>query len=158
MAGLKDIQEVLKDPQLKLTQAKDVRWLSHEKAVWNLRQCLPSVLASLERATWCTGSWAGFVKDSSLWLYFYFYFFVWYYTTISSTLSRAFQNTNIDFSIVKLLGQGSKDCISDLQASHGEMFSIFWNVQNLVAHGFQELTEERMSRFKQALSHYCYST
>ena len=33
MAGLKAIQEVLNDPQLKLTQAKDVRWLSHEKAV-----------------------------------------------------------------------------------------------------------------------------
>ena len=49
MAGLKEIQEVLKDPQLKLTQAKDVRWLSHEKAVRNFRQCLPSVLVSLER-------------------------------------------------------------------------------------------------------------
>ena len=33
MAGLKSIQEVVNDPQLKLTQAKDVRWLSHEKAV-----------------------------------------------------------------------------------------------------------------------------
>ena len=43
------VQEVVNDPQLKLTQAKDVRWLSHEKAVRNLRQCLPSVLTSLER-------------------------------------------------------------------------------------------------------------
>ena len=49
MAGLKSIQEVANDPQLKLTQAKDVQWLSHEKAVRNLRQCLPSVLTSLER-------------------------------------------------------------------------------------------------------------
>lgn len=39
-SGLKD---VLNDPQLKLTQAKDVGWLSH---LW---QCLPSVLTSLER-------------------------------------------------------------------------------------------------------------
>ena len=33
MAGLKAIEEVLNDPHLKLTQAKDVRWLSHEKTV-----------------------------------------------------------------------------------------------------------------------------
>ena len=49
MAGLKAIQEVINDPQLKLTQAKDVRWLSREKAVRNLPQWLPSVLTSLER-------------------------------------------------------------------------------------------------------------
>ena len=48
-AGLAAIQDVLGDPNLKLTQAKDVRWLSHEKSVNNLRQCLPSVLSSIER-------------------------------------------------------------------------------------------------------------
>ena len=36
----------MNDPQIKLTQAKDVRWLSHDKAVQNLRRTLPS---SLER-------------------------------------------------------------------------------------------------------------
>ena len=49
MAGLSAIQEVPDDPHLRLTQAKDVRWLSHEKAIDNLRRCLPSVLSSLER-------------------------------------------------------------------------------------------------------------
>ena len=49
MAGLKNIQDFLNNPRLKLTQAKDVRWLSHEKAVSNLRRCLPAVLCSLER-------------------------------------------------------------------------------------------------------------
>ena len=43
------IQEVLNDPQLNLIQARTVRWLSCEKAVRNLRQCLPSLLMSLER-------------------------------------------------------------------------------------------------------------
>ena len=42
-------------------------------------------------------------------------------------LSRAFQKTNIDFSMVKPLVQGTKDCISDLQASHGEMFSTLFS-------------------------------
>ena len=49
MAGLKEIQDVLNDPRLKLMEAKDVRWLFHERAVSNLRRCLPSVIASLER-------------------------------------------------------------------------------------------------------------
>ena len=48
-AGLRSIQEVLDDPQLKLTQAKDVRWLSHERAVSHLRQCFKSVLLSLNK-------------------------------------------------------------------------------------------------------------
>ena len=41
-AGLRSIQEVLDDPQLKLTQAKDVRWLSHERAVSHLCKCSSS--------------------------------------------------------------------------------------------------------------------
>ena len=49
MAGLKEIQDVLNDPRLKLTEAKDVRWLSHARAVSNLRRCLPLVLVSLDR-------------------------------------------------------------------------------------------------------------
>ena len=71
MAGLKSIQEVVNDPQLKLAQAKDVQWLSHEKAVRNLRQCLPSVVTSLEREATerndaQTNDLAMFVKDSFL--------------------------------------------------------------------------------------------
>ena len=37
------------DPCYKLTQAKDVRWLSHDKAVSNIRRCLPSVITRLGR-------------------------------------------------------------------------------------------------------------
>lgn len=48
-AGLKEIQDVLNDPMLKLTETEDVQWLSHDKVISNLRRCLPSVLASLER-------------------------------------------------------------------------------------------------------------
>ena len=50
-AGLRSIQEVLNDPHLKITQAKDVRWLSHDKAVSHLRQCFKSVILSLEEGT-----------------------------------------------------------------------------------------------------------
>ena len=47
--GLNEIQDVLNDPRLNLTQAKDVRWLSHDRAVSHLRKCFSSVLVSLER-------------------------------------------------------------------------------------------------------------
>ena len=40
---------MLDEPQMKLTQAKDVRWLSHDRAVGNLCRCLPAVITSLER-------------------------------------------------------------------------------------------------------------
>ena len=49
VAGMSAVQELLDVPHLKLTQAKDVWWLSHGKVVDNLCQYLPSVLSSLER-------------------------------------------------------------------------------------------------------------
>ena len=48
-AGLKAIQEVLDMPSLRLREAKDVRWLSHDQAVQTLRCTLPAVLSALER-------------------------------------------------------------------------------------------------------------
>ncbi|KAI8517523.1 hypothetical protein Bbelb_035400 [Branchiostoma belcheri] len=51
MAGLKDIQGIFnsKDNCVKLTQANDVRWLSHHQAVAALRRTYPAVVMSLER-------------------------------------------------------------------------------------------------------------
>ena len=47
MAGLHAIQEVLADPLVKLKQAKDVRWLSHEVAISSILRTMPSLIASL---------------------------------------------------------------------------------------------------------------
>lgn len=49
MAGLHAIQMVLADPVIKLKQAKDVRWLSHETAISSILSTMPSLIASLER-------------------------------------------------------------------------------------------------------------
>ena len=151
MAGLKAIQEVVNDPQLKLTQAKDVRWLSHEKAVRNLCQCLPSVLTSLEReATERHDAQAHglalFVKD------FFFTSSIYFLSDILpplAQLSRAFQKTAIDFSMVKALVQGTKDCMRELMTKEGECFSKFpTDAANIATHGFQDYTDERMTRFR----------
>ncbi|XP_060603655.1 E3 SUMO-protein ligase KIAA1586-like [Ruditapes philippinarum] len=45
----KDIIGTSPGPKLKLVEAKDVRWLSHDKATTTLRKCLPSIYTSLER-------------------------------------------------------------------------------------------------------------
>ena len=45
-SGLKAIHKM---PYLKLKEAKDVRWLSHDQAVQTLRRCLAAVLIALER-------------------------------------------------------------------------------------------------------------
>lgn len=49
MTGLHAIQEVLEDPVIKLKQAKDVRWLSHESAISYILQTIKSLMVSLER-------------------------------------------------------------------------------------------------------------
>ena len=42
------LQAILNEPLLKVTEAKDVRWLSHDRAVNAVRVCLPAILTSLE--------------------------------------------------------------------------------------------------------------
>ena len=49
MSGLHVIQALLDDPAIKLKEAKDVRWLSHDAAVATLLRIFPSLMASLER-------------------------------------------------------------------------------------------------------------
>ena len=48
-AALKAIQDLLNSLSLKMKEAKDVRWLSHDQAVLMLRRTLPAVLTAMER-------------------------------------------------------------------------------------------------------------
>lgn len=63
-------------------------------------------------------------------------------------------------SMVTPLVQGTKDCINNLRATHREMFVKLTSVmENLVVHGFHELTEEHIGRFEHGfinliLQHY----
>lgn len=49
MAGLHAIQSVLNKPTVKLKEAKDVRWLSHDAAIAAIICILPSLIISLFR-------------------------------------------------------------------------------------------------------------
>ncbi|XP_070564960.1 zinc finger protein 862-like [Ptychodera flava] len=53
MAGLKEIEVILAEPQIKLKQAKSVRWLSHQRAVDAVRKTLPVWCHENIRELWC---------------------------------------------------------------------------------------------------------
>ena len=92
-----------------------------------------------------------FVKDS------FFVASVYFLSDILpplAQLSRAFQRISIDFSIVKPLVQETKDCIKELTANHGMVFKTLPSaMENLATHGFQKLTDDRMTRLKQNVYH-----
>ena len=101
-AGLKKIQEILNDPQIKFTQAKDVRWLSHDKVVQTLRRCLPSVITSLEREAEERNN----AEAAGLAVFVKTYRFVAALYMFSdvlpplAVLSHAFQKHDIDFTVI----------------------------------------------------------
>ena len=150
-AGLKSIQEVLNDPCLKLTQANDVRWLSHDKAVNNLRRCLPLVIASLEREAEERNN----AEASGLAAYVKKYKFVAALYMFSDILpplaglSRAFQKHDIDFTVVKPLVVGTRTTIDALLLSPRDCFSSLPTVlPELELFGVQQPTDHQVE-FKQ---------
>ena len=129
-AGLRSIQEVLDDPHLKITQAKDVRWLSHDKAVSHLRQCLKSVILSLEKE----GTERNNAEAAGLLSFIRSYKFIaslYMFSDILpplSSLSRAFQRKDVNFTVVKPLVSGTHTAINALLASPGEHFQTLPSV------------------------------
>ena len=143
-AGLRAIQEVIDDPQLKLTQAKDVRWLSHERAVSHLRQCLKSVILSLERESTEHNN----AEAAGLLSFIRNYNFIASLHMFSDLLphlaglSRAFQQKDVSFTVVKPL-------VSGTQVTPGEHFqslsAVFFELED---YGVKSPTDSQMETFK----------
>ena len=149
-AGLHSIQEVLNEPTLKLSQAKDVRWLSHEKAVNNLRRCFSAVIVSLEReATERTC-----VEAHGLAVFVQKYEFVATLHMLSDVLpplaqlSRAFQTKDIDFSIVRPLVAATIATIHTLMDHPGEHFKSLPGVlENLQQFNISQPSSEQRENY-----------
>ena len=142
----------MNDPCLKLTQAKDVRWLSHDKAVSNLPRCLLSVIASLEREAEERNN----AEASGLAAYVKTYKFVAALYMFSDILpplaglSCAFQKHDIHFTVVKPLVVGTKAAIDALLLSPGDCFSSLPTVlPELEQFGAQQPTDHQVEEFKQ---------
>ena len=151
-AGLREIQEVLNDPSLKLTQAKDVRWLSHDRAVSHLRQCLPSVITSLEREAVERNNAEALGLVTFITKYKFIaalYMFSDVLPPLAS-LSRAFQRHNIDFTIVKPLVSGTKATVDALLLTPGEFYKSLPSVLvELEQYGVQQPDDTMIDHFKQ---------
>ena len=153
-AGLREIQEVLNDPSLKLTQAKDVRWLSHDRAVSHLRQCLPSVIISLEREAVERNNAEAlglvtFIKKYKFIAVLYMFSDV---LPPLASLSRAFQRHNIDFTIVKPLVSGTKATVDALLLTPGEFYKSLLSVLvELEQYGVQQPDDTMIDHFKQRI-------
>ena len=125
MAGLKEIKDVLNDPRLKLTEAKDVRLLFHERAVSNLRRCLPSVIASFEREI----SEQHDAQALGLARFVRKYEFVATLLMLSdslpplASLSHAMQREDLDYSLVKPLVTDTIATLTNLKQTPGEHFN-----------------------------------
>ena len=108
---------------MKLTQAKDVRWLSHEKAFSHLRQCFTSVILSLEE-----GNERNCAEVAGLLTFVRFYKFIsslYMFSDVLSplaSLSHTFQWKDVNFTVVKPLVNGTHATINALLATPGEKF------------------------------------
>ena len=150
-AGLCAIHEVLDDPHLKLTQAKDVRWLSHERAVSHLQQCFTSVILSLDKertenncaeaAGLCT-----FIRSYSFIASLYIFSDV---LPPLASLSHAFQWKDVNFTVVKRLVNCTLAAINALRATPGEHFEHLPSViAELEEYGINPPSDSQVENFK----------
>ena len=125
IAGLKEIQDVLNDPRLNLTQAKYVCWLSHDRAVSHLRKCFSSVLVILEREALEKKNSAEAAGLVSFVKRYKFVTALYMFSDVLpplAGLSRTFQKQDIDFTVVKPLVVSIKVTIDALLLTPGEFF------------------------------------
>ena len=151
---LPDLQEVLADDQVRLTQAKDVRWLSYNAAVRALRRTYSSVIRSLE-------SEANERRDAqALGLLTFCRKFKFVATLLLfcdalpplARLSKSFQKANLAFGDVKLLVDGTKAAIAALQAHRGSQLSKLEDaIMDYADLGVEQPTERQLQSFADSI-------
>ena len=95
----------MNNPHIKLTPAKDVRWLSHDKAVQNLHRYLPSVITSPEREAEerNNAEAVGLAKFVTTYNFVVASYMMSDVLPSLTGLSRAIQKHDLDFTVVKPL-------------------------------------------------------
>ncbi|XP_071169572.1 zinc finger protein 862-like [Mytilus edulis] len=150
MSGLKEIETILGGPQLKMKEVLDTRWLSHDRAVTAIRECLPALIASLEReaserSDATAAGLAMFVKTTK---------FVASIHMMSdilphlARLSKTFQKTDIDFTLIETLVSATQITITKLIEQPGHyMQSLPTCLDSLSEYGVR-LRQSDIDNFK----------
>ncbi|XP_076103623.1 zinc finger protein 862-like [Mytilus galloprovincialis] len=155
MSGLKQLEHILGDPAIKLKEVGDTRWLSHETAVRAVSQCLPSLIASLEReaserhdAT--AAGLATFVKSPS---------FVCTLAMLGDVLphlnrlSKLFQKTSVDFTLVDpLVSSTQMTLLRLLEYPADHMTNLPTRFEQLEEYGVKG-SETDITSFKERIYH-----
>ncbi|XP_006825057.1 zinc finger protein 862-like [Saccoglossus kowalevskii] len=133
--------KILGDPQLKLKEAKEVRWLSHQCAVSTLKRCLPAVFMSLERegserhdAT--AAGLASFLKEYKFVATLYMLCDILPHLT---RLSLLFQRGNVVLSLIDPVVSSTITTIRHLAYHEGD------NIKHLDANGYDEALLEHIT-------------
>ncbi|KAJ8043554.1 hypothetical protein HOLleu_10692 [Holothuria leucospilota] len=145
MAGLTEIQNVLNSPSLRLKEAKDVRWLSHQQAVEAVRKSLSAIIMSLEReaSERTDATAAGLLKFVKTYRFMATVCMLCDTLPYLSTLSRLFQRADIDFTTVQPLVISTRTNITALLEKKGkEMEDLPAWVEELVEAGLLRKAEE----------------
>ncbi len=121
MASLHAIQEILNDPVIKCKQAKDVRWLSHDKAIKAIVSSLPSLLVSLDREASEKGEpiATGLLKFMKTYKFVACAYLMSDVLPHLSRLSKIFQKENVDFSLIQPCLQSTIDAINVYEHTDG---------------------------------------
>ncbi|XP_052212530.1 zinc finger protein 862-like [Dreissena polymorpha] len=154
--GLHEIQELLQEPDLKLVEAKDVRWLSHDKATTTLRRCLPSIYKSLDREAEERNDAraAGLAKFSQNYQFVLTLHMMCDVLPHLSDLSKAMQAKDAIYTCIKPLVLGTLAILQGLLNTPGEHFQAAPDrVARLHADGFGITvpTEEQVQHFTDKL-------
>ncbi|CAG2231770.1 unnamed protein product [Mytilus edulis] len=141
---------ILGGPQLKMKEVLDTRWLSHDRAVTAIRECLPALIASLEReaserSDATAAGLAMFVKTTK---------FVASIHMMSdilphlARLSKTFQKTDIDFTLIETLVSATQITITKLIEQPGHyMQSLPTCLDSLSEYGVR-LRQSDIDNFK----------
>ena len=141
MAGLKQMQEVMNSPELKMVKAVDTRWLSNKAAVSALLRCLPAVLVTLQQQSDPTA--VGLVKVITRCNFFASLVLLDEILSAVSRLSLAFQRAAIDLTVVSPLLSSTIDTLEKMKQETAASFQS--KVDKLITKTTKDVTELRQS-------------
>ena len=120
MAGLKQIQEVMNSPELKMVKAVDTRWLSDKAAMNALLRCFPAVLVTLQQQSDPTA--VGLVKIITQYNFVASLLLLDEVLSAVSRLSLAFKRASIDLTVISPLLSSAVGTLQNLQQEPAASF------------------------------------